>query len=95
MPIPGGMTASTPALETWAVRPVGKVVRVALAVFGMVFATMVLTSAVLVETGSWALVLIGVALAATSVRAAQQLTTTRLAALAAVLLAIPLSIQIF
>lgn len=88
------MTASTSALETWAVRPVGKVIRVTLAVLGMVFATMVLTSAVFVETGSWALVLIGVGLGATSVRAAREPSMTRLAALGAVLLALPLISQV-
>lgn len=77
------MTASTSALKTWALRPIGKVARVALASLGMVFATMVLTSAAFVESGSWALVLIGVAIAATSVRAAQDPTIGRLAAMGA------------
>lgn len=89
------MTASAPALETWTVRPVGKALRLAIGGLGMVFATIVLGTAVLVEAGSWALVLLGVAVAATSVRAAQHLTLGRLAALAAVLLAVPLSFRIF
>lgn len=82
-------------MQSWAVKPFGKVTRIALASLGMIFATMVLTSAALVETGSWALVLVGVAIAATSVRAARDLTMTRLGALGASLLAIPLTLQIF
>ena len=89
------MTASAAALETWTARPLGKALRLALGVLGMVFATIVLGTAVLVERGSWALVLLGVAVAATSVRAAQNLTVSRLSALAAVLLAVPLSFQVF
>ncbi len=88
------MTASA-AMQTWAVKPVGKVIRVALASFGMILATMVLTGAAFVDTGSWALVLVGVAIAATSVRAAHEMTVTRLVALAASLLATPLTLQIF
>lgn len=88
------MTASG-AMQTWAAKPFGKVTRVALASLGMTLATMVLTGAALLETGSWALVLVGVAIAATSVRAARELTMTRLVALAASLLAIPLTLQMF
>jgi hydrogenase maturation factor len=89
------MTASTTSMKTWAVKPFGKATRVALASLGMIFATMVLTSAAVVETGSWALVLVGVAIAATSVRAARELTMARLAGLGAALLAIPITLQIF
>ena len=95
MPIPASMTASISSMKTWAVKPFGRVTRVALASTGMIFATMVMTSAATVESGSWPLVLVGVTIAATSVRAARQLTSTRLVALGAAILAIPLALQIF
>lgn len=95
MPIQPLMTASASSLQTWAGKTFGKVARVALASVGMIFATMVLTSAAMVETGSWALVLVGVAIAATSVRAARELTLARLAAVGVSLLAVPLTLQVF
>lgn len=89
------MTASTPVLNDWAERPMGKVARAAVAITGMAFATLVLMNAALVSSGAWALVLLGVATAATSVRVAQRPSVSRLAALGAVILAIPLSLQLF
>lgn len=89
------MTASTPALGAWATRPLGKVARVALAALGMVMGTLVLMAAAVAESGSWALVLLGVMLAAAAVRAGRAPTVSRLGALAAVSVAIPLSIQVF
>lgn len=73
----------------------GKVARLAIAAVGMSAATLVLMTSAVVESGSWALVLLGVALAATSVRAAWIPSVSRLAALTATTIAIPLSIQIF
>jgi hypothetical protein len=61
----------------------------------MVMATMVLTAAAVVESASWTLVLLGVALAAASVRAARVPTGSRLAVLMAVVIALPLTLQIF
>jgi hypothetical protein len=89
------VTTSTQVLQTWAVRPFGKAARLALAILGMVMATMVLTTAAVVDSGSWAQVLLGVTLAVTSVRAALVPATPRLIALAAVVVAIPLSLQVF
>ncbi len=66
-----------------------------MAAIGMLMATLVLTSAAVVDTGSWALVILGVGLAAASVRAAHVPTTPRLVTLTAVAIAIPLSLQIF
>lgn len=89
------MTTSTPVLQLWATRPLGKAARIAMAAIGMLMATLVLTTAAVVDNGSWALVLLGVGLAAASVRAARLPTVSRLVALAAVAVAIPLSLQVF
>lgn len=90
-----GMTASTIVLQGWATRPLGKAVRIAIAATGMALAILVMLAAAIVENGSWALVVLATALAATSVRAAQRPTTNRLMVSLAVLAAIPLSLQIF
>ena len=89
------MTSLSPAFAAWASHPAGKATRIAIAVLGMATATLVLMTAALVTTGSWALVLLGVALAAASVRAAVAPSTTRFVTLAVIVLAIPLTIQIF
>lgn len=89
------MTATSHTFSGWVTHPAGKAARVFIAVTGMVTATLVMMTAALVSTGSWALVLIGVGLAASSIRAAQVPTTGRLAVVAATLVAIPLTIQIF
>jgi hypothetical protein len=89
------MTTTSPALQAWAVTGVGKVARIAMAAIGMSVATMALTTSAAVDTGSWALVLLGVALAATSVRAAWTPSVSRLTALTVTMIAIPLSLQIF
>jgi hypothetical protein len=72
----------------------GKVTRAAIAVTGMVFAVLVLMNAALIDSGSWALVILGVALAATSVRVAQSPFLSRIVAVGASTVAIPLSLQI-
>jgi len=89
------MTATTEHLHDWASSAAGKLARGAIAVTGMAFAVLVLMNAALIDTGSWALVILGVALAATSVRVAQTPNLTRIIALGATTLAIPLSLQIF
>lgn len=89
------MTTSTPTLQAWATRPLGKVTRIAMAAIGMVMGTLVLMTSAMVDTGSWALVLLGVMLAAASVRAAHAPTGSRIGMLAAVSVAIPLSLQVF
>lgn len=89
------MTATSHPANAWATHPAGKAVRVFIAAAGMVTATFVLMTASLVSSGSWALVLLGVGLAASAIRAARVPTVTRLALVAAALIAIPLSIQVF
>jgi hypothetical protein len=84
------MTVSTiTTLDEWASHPLGKAARIALAILGLASAVLVLMVATLLSQGAWALVLMGVALAATSVRAAQKPNVVRLASLAAVMIAIP------
>lgn len=73
----------------------GRIARGAVAVLGSTFAVLVLMTAGLVESGSWALVVLGVALAASSVRAAQQLTMARIIALGVSIFAVPLAVQLF
>jgi hypothetical protein len=89
------MTATSHPSSAWASHPAGKAVRIFIAVTGMITATFVLMTASLVSSGSWVLVLLGVGLAASSVRAARVPSTFRLALVGAALIAIPLSIQIF
>lgn len=88
------MTVSDIALDDWAVKPLGKAARIAVAVGGMITATLVLLMSTMLQDGAWLFVLIGVSLAATSVRAAKVPTLTRLGAVAANLIAIPLLAQI-
>ncbi|HUF15016.1 MAG TPA: hypothetical protein VMQ46_03920 [Acidimicrobiia bacterium] len=88
------MTTLNFALRAWATHPFGMAARVAIAVFGSVTATLVLMTAAVVSSGSWALVVLGAGLAACSVRAARVPSVSRLALLAAALLAIPLLLQI-
>ena len=87
------MTTSELVLEPWATKPIGKAARIAIAVGGMITATLVLLLATMLTQGSWLFVLVGVALVATSVRAARYPTLVRLAVVAANLIAIPLIAQ--
>lgn len=89
------MTALTHTVEAWATHPAGKAARIFIACAGMATATLVMMTASVVDSGSWALVLLGVALAAFSVRAARLPSTGRLALVAAALIAIPTAIRIF
>lgn len=88
------MTTSDLVLDGWAVKPIGKAARIAVAAGGMIVATLVLLIASMLREGSWLFLLIGVALAATSVRAARYPSLARLTAVAANLIAIPLIAQI-
>ena len=87
------MTASTPVLQTWATRPLGKVARIALAVLGMIMATLVLMTAAVIESGAWVQVILGAALAAASVLAARVPSAARLMTLGAIVLIIPLALE--
>ena len=88
------MTTSDLVLDDWALRPAGKAVRVGIAAAGMATATLVLLMATTLASGTWMLVLVGVSLAATSIRAARYPTLVRLAVVTANLLAVPLIGQI-
>ena len=83
------MTVSKVVLEDWATQPLGKAVRIAIAAGGIITAFMLLVMASVVAQGSWVLVLAGVALVATSVRAASIPSVTRLMVVVANLVAIP------
>jgi hypothetical protein len=85
------MTTVNPALVAWADHPVGKVARIAIASGGLITATVVLMTASVVAAGSWALVVLGVSLAALAVRAARVPTTFRLFLTAAALIGILLT----
>jgi hypothetical protein len=89
------MTTTAQPLQAWATKPLGKAARIALAGIGMAMATLTLMTAAVAESASWALVLLGVGLAATSVRAAWVPSVPRLIALMATVIAIPLSLQVF
>jgi hypothetical protein len=84
------MTVSTiTTLDEWAAHPLGKATRVAIAALGLMSATLVFLLATMNSHAAWTLVLLGVALAATAVRAAANPTVIRLTTLAAVMIAIP------
>jgi len=84
------MTVSTiNTIDEWAVHPLGKVARVAIAALGLMSATLVLLVATMNSQAAWTLVLLGVALAAASVRAAASPSLIRLTTLAAVMVAVP------
>ena len=87
------MTTVNPAIRAWAARPTGKATRIAIAVVGMASATLVLMSAAVVTSASWALILLGVGLAAASVRAAVLPTAGRLTLAAIAMSAVPFVIQ--
>jgi len=88
------MTTTDIVLDEWATQPLGKAARVAIAAGGMITATLVLLMATMLRDGAWLFVLIGVALAATSIRAARAPTLTRMAIVSANLIAIPLLAQV-
>lgn len=84
------MTVSTiTTLDEWAEHPIGKVARITVAALGSASAILVLMVATMNSQTAWSLVLLGVALAATSIRAAARPSVVRLTTLAAVMVAIP------
>ena len=84
------MTTSELVLAHWATEPIGKAIRIWIALAGVIMAVLVLLTASMLASGSWFFVLAGVALAATSVRAARFPTALRLGFVAANLVAMPL-----
>ena len=89
------MTTANPAISAWASHPLGKAARAAIAVGGLLTATLVLMTASVVASGSWALVILGVGIAALSVRAARLPSPLRLTLVTLALLAIPFTFQVF
>lgn len=88
------MTATDFNLENWQSTTFGKAARISIAVLGVITATLTLTLASMIGNGSWVMVLGGVALAATSIRAAQRPDVLRLTVVAANLMVIPLLAQL-
>lgn len=87
--ISGTMTVFTIAtLEEWVAHPYGKAARIALAVLGLASAVLVLMVATMQTQAAWLLVLLGVALASTAVRAASKPSLIRLTTLAAVMVSV-------
>ena len=83
------MTVSTiTSLDEWAVHPYGKAARVALVILGLASAVLVLMVATMNSQAASLLVLLGVALAATTVRAASKPRFIRLTTLAAVMVSV-------
>ncbi len=88
------MTTANAFVEDWASHPIGKVTRALVAMIGLMLATLVLLLASMGTDGLWVFILLGVALAATSIRAALKPTVIRLTTLGAVMVAIPVIGQI-
>lgn len=88
------MTTSDTFVDEWASHPIGKAARIAIAVAGLITSALVLLLATLGSNAAWLMVLMGVALAATSIRAASRPTMLRLGTLAAAMVAIPIVGQI-
>lgn len=83
------MTVSTiTSLDEWAVHPYGKAARVALVILGLASAVLVLMVATMNSQAASLLVLLGVALAATTVRAASKPRFIRLTTLVAVMVSV-------
>ena len=81
---------TTTSYHEWMSRPVGKATRIGIAATGLVTAILVLMTSAMVSNGSWSFVLVGVAVAALSVRAAQHPSLARLVLLGAGLATLPL-----
>lgn len=88
------MTTADFTFDNWPTTTFGKAARAAVAVLGVITAVLTLMLAPMVAGASWVMVLGGVSLAATSVRAAQEPTVVRLSVVAANLLLIPLLIRL-
>ena len=82
-------------LSDWAAHPMGKAARVAIAVLGLASAILVLLVATMNEQAAWIMVLLGVGLAAVSVRAALKPDLIRLTTLVAIMIAVPYVSQTF
>ena len=87
------MTTVNPTLRAWASRPTGKAARIAIAAIGLTAATLVLMTASVVASGEWALVILGVGLAAGATRAALAPTAARLVVVALAMMAVSVALQ--
>lgn len=85
------MTTIAILKEDWVNHPFGRTLRVLIAVGGLITATLIVMTATLATNGVWFLVLLGLALGVTAVRAAIQPTMLRLVIGFAALLAIPIA----
>lgn len=83
---------SISSIQGWATHPIGKAARVAVAIGGAVLATLVMTTAATARSGSWALVLLGVGVAAVSARAARVPSASRLVLLTIAVVAAPVAL---
>jgi hypothetical protein len=83
------MTTTDQVLGDWATHPFGKAARVAMAVGGMLMGVMLMLIAPLFDGQPWLVVVGATSLVITSVRAARLPSMTRLALVAANLLAMP------
>lgn len=88
------MTALETTLTNWEVTSFGKIARAAIAVLGVVTATLTLMLSAVMDGGAWVTLLAGVALAATSARAAKEPSLSRLTAVTANLILIPLLMRL-
>ncbi len=75
--------------QGWASHGMGRVLRVLIGIGGMAAGTLMLLQATLMPQSSWALILLGVGLAATAVRAALDPTRMRLAIALSAIIAVP------
>lgn len=88
------MTAIASSLENWAETSLGKAARITIAVLGVVTAILTLMLSAVMDDGAWVTVLAGVALAATSARAARDPSLARLTTVTANLIVIPLLMRL-
>lgn len=88
------MTTFEFSIDNWTSTSIGKAARLAIAILGVVTATLTLMLAAVIGEGAWVMLLAGVALAATSVMAARDPSLARLTAVAANLIAIPLLMRL-
>jgi len=83
------MTTTTTTNQGWANHGMGRVLRMLIGLGGMAAGTLMLLQATLMPQSSWALILLGVGLAATAVRAALDPTRVRLAIALSAIIAVP------
>ncbi len=85
------MTANAVSFQQdWANHTAGKILRIMLAVGGVLTATLVVLLATIGDTAVWVLLLLGLGLGVSAVRAAMKPSVIRLATTLAAVIAIPL-----